>query len=201
MGLVHTAIRSKLGVEKVRKTTIVGMDIKRMHLETGLLHARGKRNFSGFTQAQNDQPEESDDLDIVNNDDDQDPLDFNQLSTRLIEGAASANVDKDVGDNDDDSESEPPPPLRITIPPLNSATLNPAQRAPVRKTSIPLKTLFIYPAAADLPLDGSRLGMNSFWKGGIQNLEKEMEAYDLLSLSEENADATVNPEIPTASMH
>jgi hypothetical protein len=30
MGLVHTGICSKLGVEKVRKTTMVGMDIKRM---------------------------------------------------------------------------------------------------------------------------------------------------------------------------
>jgi hAT family C-terminal dimerisation region len=28
MGLVHTGIRSKLGIEKVRKTTMVGMDIK-----------------------------------------------------------------------------------------------------------------------------------------------------------------------------
>ena len=42
MGLVHTGICSKLGVEKVRKTTMVGMDIKRMHVEAGLLHARGK---------------------------------------------------------------------------------------------------------------------------------------------------------------
>jgi hypothetical protein len=42
MGLIHTGIRSKLGVEKARKTTMVGMDIKCMHLEAGLLHARGK---------------------------------------------------------------------------------------------------------------------------------------------------------------
>jgi hypothetical protein len=28
MGLIHTGIHSKLGVEKVRKTTMVGMDIK-----------------------------------------------------------------------------------------------------------------------------------------------------------------------------
>ena len=27
--------------------------------------------------------------------------------------------------------------------------------------------------------------MNSFWKGGIQNLENEMEAYDILSMREE----------------
>jgi hAT family C-terminal dimerisation region len=41
MGLVHTSIRSKLGVEKVRKATMVGMDIKQMHLEARLLHAQG----------------------------------------------------------------------------------------------------------------------------------------------------------------
>jgi hypothetical protein len=52
MGLVHTAIRSKLGVEKVRKTTMVGMDIKRAHIEAGLLHTRGKRNFTSEARAQ-----------------------------------------------------------------------------------------------------------------------------------------------------
>jgi hAT family C-terminal dimerisation region len=42
MGLVHTGIRSRLGVEKVCKTTMVRMDIKQIHLEAGLLYARGK---------------------------------------------------------------------------------------------------------------------------------------------------------------
>ena len=64
----------------------------------------------------------------------------------------------------------------------------------MKKTSIPLKILFKYPAATDLPLDESR--MNLFWRGGIQNLENELEAYELLSLSEKNADV-INPEIPT----
>ncbi len=37
--------------------------------------------------------------------------------------------------------------------------------------------------------------MNTFWKGGIQNLEKEMEAYELLSSAgEENTDEV--PETP-----
>ena len=42
MGLVHTGIRSKLGIEKVRKATIIGMDIKRTHIEGGLLCAQCK---------------------------------------------------------------------------------------------------------------------------------------------------------------
>jgi hypothetical protein len=49
MGLVHTAIRSKLGVDKVCKTTIIGMDIKRSHIEAGLAHSRGHRNFKAPT--------------------------------------------------------------------------------------------------------------------------------------------------------
>ena len=68
----------------------------------------------------------------------------------------------------------------------------------MKKTSIPLKILFKYPTATDLPLDESR--MNSFWKGGIQNLEKEMEAYELLSLSEPEVDGDIDPEIPATSI-
>ena len=194
MGLVHTGICSKLGVEKVCKTTMVGMDIKQMHLEAGLLHAHGKQNFT----SQQEPDQESDTLPLdhygVSNSDDL--LDFNELSEHLIVGAASANADRDVGN--DDGHDEPPvtvlaPPLRITIPPLNSVTLS-HQATLVKKISIPLKILFKYPAATDLPLDES--GMNSFWRGGIQNLEKEMKAYELLSLSEENVDV-INPEIPT----
>ena len=198
MGLVHTGIRSRLGVEKVRKTTMVGMDIKRMHIETGLLHARGKQNFTGSTSSPEDDSEESDISNL--NSDDQDPLDSDQLSTHLIESAASANADRDVGDddtneNDEFPASNPPPPLRITIPPLNSATLTNTQQTQVKKTSIPLKILFKYPTTTDL----DESGMNSFWKGGIQNLEKEMEAYELLtqSLGDDLENADVNPEIPT----
>jgi hypothetical protein len=202
MGLVHTGIRSKLGVEKVRKTTMVGMDIKRMHQEAGLLHTRSKRNFAGITSSSPDQQNDSDqDQPDISNGDDQDPLDFDQLSAHLIEGAASANIDRDVGDGDDNDELPAiAPSLTITIPPLNSTALSDAHRAPVKKTSIPLKILFKFPTTTDLPLDES--GMNSFWKGGIQNLEKEMEAYELLtrSLGEESADI-INLEIPTAMMH
>jgi len=70
--------------------------------------------------------------------------------------------------------------MTITIPPRNPAT-HPAPR-PV-KIAIPLRILFKYPTKSDLPSEG----MNTFWKGGIQNLEKEMEAYELLSSAgEEN---------------
>ena len=59
--------------------------------------------------------------------------------------------------------------------------------------SIPLKTLFEYPtdATVDPPLEG----MNKFWRGGIQNLDKEMEAYELLAAGEESTGGI--PETPT----
>ena len=37
MGLIHIGICSKLGIEKVWKATMVGMDIKQQHMEAGLL--------------------------------------------------------------------------------------------------------------------------------------------------------------------
>ncbi|KAF8269571.1 ribonuclease H-like domain-containing protein [Lactarius quietus] len=146
MGLVHTGIRSKLGVEKVRKTTMVGMDIKRSHLEAGLVHSRG------------------DDYD-----------DSNEFPPGNTTPVASGS-------------------LMITIPPLNLASLSP-QAAQHKKTSIPLEILFQYPTDTDLPSEG----MNSFWRGGVENLEKEMEAYEILNANEEAFDgiqdeimATVN---------
>jgi len=99
MGLVHTGIRSKLGVEKVRKMTMVGMDIKRMHHEANLLHSRSKRNFTPGEQEPDHESDKlaTDHLDDDNNDNDL--LDFDQLSERLIAGAAAANGDMDVGDD------------------------------------------------------------------------------------------------------
>ena len=209
MGLVHTAIRSKLSIEKVRKATIVGMDLKRMHTEAGLLRTQAKRNFNfgsrleaqvGEQDAEPSADDQPEDLgDTIN-----DPLDFDQLSERLIAGAASASGDKDVGDADSDDELPstimPVPPLTITIPPLYSATRSAQSNtlAPVI-VSIPLRILFKYPLEKDPPSDG----MNTFWRGGIQNLDRELEAYDLLSGSHEPGDSEdtttttgeINPEL------
>ena len=183
MGLIHTGIRSKLGVEKVRKTTMVGMDIKWTHLEAGLLPTRARRQFTSqlSTSGQPDLGSDS----VANNHDFSEPddlLDFSELSEQLIASAAAASHDKDVGDDNDD-EFPPIPPLTITIPPLSSTTLS-NQATRVKKTSIPLEVLFEYPTDADPPAEG----LNSFWKGGIENLEKEMEAYEILCSNEQNID-------------
>ena len=204
MGLVHTSIRSKLRVEKVRKTTMVGMDIKRSHQDASLLRLRAKRNFAGFTSKSeavegiqvghasslnSDQP----DLEQEN-----ELMDFDQLSEHLIAGAASAGLDIDVGDDYNDPDELPADiviparsgSLMITIPPINSATLSP-QATPLKKTCIPLEILFEYPADTDLPSET----MNSFWKGGIENLKREMDAYEILANGE--ASDGIQPEIPT----
>ena len=169
MGLVHTTIRSKLGVEKVRKTTMVGMDIKQTHSEAGLLRARGKRNFT--SQASEPEPDyepemASDHLSMGDNDD---LLDFDQLSEHLIKSAAAANSDQDIGDvEDDDFECAPtlaPPLYTIRILPLNSSMLS-NQATQATKTSIPFRILFKYPTDKAPPSEG----MNSFWKGGNTEL-------------------------------
>jgi hypothetical protein len=105
-----------------------------------------------------------------------------------------------VGDDLDENElppavtvQAPSGPLMITIPPLNSATLTP-RATQAKKTCILLEILFDYPVNIDMASEG----MNSFWRGGIENLEKEMEAYDILNEStEENLNPVVSTEIET----
>jgi hypothetical protein len=183
MGLVHTAIRSKLSVEKVRKATIVGMDLKRMHMDSGLLRAQAKRNFD-FGSDADSLAESANNQDL--GDISSDLLDFEQLSEQLIAGSASANGDKDVGDADDSDDElpstvVPAPPLTITIPPLNSATPSAQYNTRPVNVSIPLKILFKYPLPVETNEDLPSDGMNTFWRGGIQNLDRELKAYDLLS--------------------
>jgi hypothetical protein len=110
MGLVHTAIQSKLGVDKVRKTTIIGMDIKRSHIEAGLAHSRGHQNFQAptATSTSSDGPWETD-FDIGNI---EDVLNFDQLADQLIEDTAA-----EPSDNSDSEDKLPQaPPLTIRLP-------------------------------------------------------------------------------------
>jgi hypothetical protein len=193
MGLVHTAVRSRLSVEKVRKTAIVGMDIKRSHIEAGLAHPRGHRNFEPPTSGNGEHeagPATTVDFDI---EDDEEVLDFNQLANQLI-GEANADLDSD---SDTDDDEPPPPPLTIRPPlhAIHAALPNPTQRrrpATDPKTAIPLKLLFIYPT------DHPSTGMDYFWQGGIENLDKEMNAYEILCSGQEGSEIEVGFENPSA---
>jgi hypothetical protein len=186
MGLVHTAIRSKLAVDKVRKTTIVGMDIKRSHLEAGLVRSRGHRNFEAPTSTDWLQETDANDFDTG---DFEDVLDFEQLTEQLIEDAA-AEINSD-SDTEDDELLPPALPLtiRLSLHAIRSALPDPPPPQPANaapKTAILLKSLFIFPTSRDSPSPG----IDYFWKGGIENLDKEMEAYEILCSGQEGSGET-----------
>ncbi|KAF8168429.1 hypothetical protein B0H34DRAFT_685441 [Crassisporium funariophilum] len=170
MGLVHTAIRSRLGVEKVRKSTMVGMDIRRTHVEAGLLRPRGRRSFSMGPG------EES--------------AAATELGINGSEELLNFSIAENMSDDDDlpavVSFAIPPPPVlpTITIPP--STTHLPAQVTTVQKISIPLEKLFKYPTGFNHE-EVSVQAMSFFWNGGIENLGKEMEAYEILLAAEAGA--------------
>jgi hypothetical protein len=187
MGLVHTAIRSRLGVDKVRKTTIVGMDIKRDHIENGLVRPRAHRRFDVPTSAtlvgaanttQNNTPADIEPTELEN------VLDYDQLAAQLIEEAAD---DPDIDDDDDMNDppiaSAPPLTIRLSAQAIQSALPSSIPVQPVAKTAIPLCSLFIFPADHNAPSNG----VDYFWQGGIKNLGDEMELYELLMESQDGA--------------
>jgi hypothetical protein len=192
MGLVHTAIRSKLSVDKVRKTTVIGMDIKREHIEAGLVQPRGHRNFKAPESSDGAPKTCSTDFDPS---DFEEALDFNQLAKELIEDAAAADPDSD---SDTDPNKLPPLTIRLPVHAVQAALPNPTpsrQSTTIPKTAIPLKSLFIFPIDRNSP----STGMDCFWQGGIKNLDKEMEAYDILCSSQESAASETDAEVPMAS--
>ena len=79
MGLVHTAIRSRLGIDKVRKTTVVGMDLKREHIDAGLVRPRSHRHFEAPSSSNPTPETRSTDLELS---DFEDVLDFDQLADK-----------------------------------------------------------------------------------------------------------------------
>lgn len=109
MGLVHTGIHSRLGVEKVRKCTMMGMDIKQTHIDAGLLCPRGKQSFS--VPPSEEGSEAADRIEVK---DSADVLNFCQLSEQLVGTAA------------------PPDPVPANSVPANSV---PAMRAYKRKAN------------------------------------------------------------------
>ena len=84
--------------------------------------------------------------------------------------------------------------LTITIPTLNSASWRQlAQLYLIKLQRLSLSHLK-YSSDKDLPSDG----MNTFWRGGIQNLEHELEAYELLNSSGEPGESEETIEINRA---
>ena len=186
MGLVHTAIRSRLGVEKVRKATMVGMAIKQAHVEAGLLRPRERRNFGMAVPDEEESSEAADNLQVEGP---EALLNFRQLSDQLIASATAADlpVPKESNNEDNSTMQAPalgwvPPPVRSTIIiPPSTSTHPQTQSAPARKISIALEKLFVYPTETEAE---SLQVLGSFWNGGMSNLAREMEVYEVLLVLE-----------------
>jgi hypothetical protein len=87
--------------------------------------------------------------------------DFHELTDQLIHNAEAA----DSGDSVEDV------PIPIPIPHLSSRSTQPPRL-------IALKLLFDYSTP-------SGTGLAFYWKGGLKNLDKELETYDLLYEAEQ----------------
>jgi len=74
--------------------------------------------------------------------------------------------------------------IRLPLHAVQSALQEPS--LPRRSTTkIPLKSLFIFPTDPSAPSD-----LEYFWKGGIQNLDNEMEVHELLRSTLQSAEET-----------
>lgn len=164
-GITHTKIRNKLSAEKVHKTAVVKMDIRRAHAQAGLLRPRQKQKFgeespSSSSSDANDHPFARPPTITPNehSDTDSDPTNFNEMVNGLIADSRSA-------DNESDFDFDLP------ILEASSVCRNPRPAI----AAITLEKLFIFPS------DPSEPALFEFyWKGGVQNLEAELQAYDLL---------------------
>jgi hypothetical protein len=83
-GITHTKRRNKLNPEKVHKTGVLKMDLRRAHKEAGLTRSRRKRVFGEV-----DEPSQATEA-VVPGDED---LEFHDLATQLIQDAEAADVD------------------------------------------------------------------------------------------------------------
>ena len=126
-------------------------------------------------------------------------LNFCQLSDQLIASATAADLPEESNDKDDSTTQAPlvPLPVRpstITVPPSTSTCLQ-TQSTLALKISIPLEKLFVYPTETEME---SSCVLGSFWNGGMKNLEREMEAYEIL-LAAEAGEAAAEYEDDTQS--
>jgi hypothetical protein len=160
-GIIHTKPRNKLSAEKVHKTGVLKMDIRRTHVEAGLTRPRQKRAFGEIDESE-EPPEVAVPHDVNS--------EFHDLAHQLIQAVERADSDEAETNNDNVIPS-------ICIPPLPRPVNH--QSTPIRPPSqpIPLKSLFDYPQTAEVT---SGTSLEFYWKGGLKNLERELVAYDLL---------------------
>ncbi|KAF8062592.1 hypothetical protein FPV67DRAFT_1452391 [Lyophyllum atratum] len=147
-GQVHTKYRNKLKAEQVHKIGVVKMDIRRKNIAEGLVRNRKKCKFGDMDL---DSPDSTDSSPST------DPTDFLTLGRSLIDDAANNNI-------------EP-----VLNPDSNPTTSSAPSLPQGRPKKIPLEKLFNYGTVAET-LRGT--GLDFYWKGGIRNIEEELERCD-----------------------
>jgi hAT family C-terminal dimerisation region len=200
MGIVQTKHRSRLGLDKVRKTALIRMDIKRRHVAEGLIRPRSKRTFdamnSDFIQplipsislppsseltpsAADSQPTQLPSCTESPEDNTETPdiANFDDITKELVQAAAES--DRLTQEEQDTDEPLPAPQPNPPNPPSTSS-----RSTRPSKTRIPLKSLFRYPTDPDAPAEG----LDFYWKWGIKHLEEEMSVAELMTESLEDID-------------
>ena len=88
---------------------------------------------------------------------------------------------------DDTEEDIPNPHLTIRLSAEAIRAALPTQPNPQRaKTSVPLSTLFLFPAHSDSTTNV----IDFFWNGGVTGLNREMDVLDILCRSGEDSSGT-----------
>ena len=176
MGNIHNKRHARLGHEKVFDTAIVRMELKRKHAAEGLTRARLKRQFGGLpvldvdstthTQPQGDQHDET--VEEIGEDaveDDPAASDITALAARLLQ---------DVVDDEDPPESEED---ELPLPTNVQHSTQLPRRVRLffgTQEAILLRDLFNYEAP-----EPEGQGLDVFMSGGLANLTKELEIFDL----------------------
>lgn len=188
-GIIHTKLRNRLGAEKVNQTATLKMELRREHAKEGLLSKRLKRRFG--TQAQDESESNASETaankDTTGPDVDAEELGAGDDEAEDIRGVISKLV-KAV-DEDDEGEGEEPSddedlPERVEI--RNS----PAPAAPRIKLFFGTKEPLTLAKIFDHSEKKHEHGLDFYWKGGIRNLEKEEELYELLANDGEGTSAS-----------
>lgn len=152
-GIAHTKIRNRLNVESVHKATVVKKHLQREHAALGLLHPRKKRKLDAA------EPPAAD-VEAPQEEDEEDHSDFIALGETLI---------RDANEEDNADEEDLDPPAR--------ATAN--ARRHTGRTRIPLRDLFKYLSELSRG-DSTWAGLDFYWKEGMQNVQREVHASELM---------------------
>ncbi|CUA69542.1 hypothetical protein RSOLAG22IIIB_08550 [Rhizoctonia solani] len=190
MGYIQSQRRARLSNQKTFDTAVVRMESKRTHAAAGLTRARLRRQFGLSTTKQEATPslpdseifdqhdETAEELAEIDIDEESPTCGIKELANQLAQDVID---DQDPPDSEDDADDVP-------VPGGTPSTVSGPQPKRVRlffgtQYPITLKDLFNYDAP---DLEGQ--GLNIFKNAGLSSLQKELEAYDLLTRERQKPD-------------